>query len=107
MFADTDYRVVGDSELYFQNVFYIVSKLLGFYTEVERATSDGRADMVIQTKGYVYVVEFKIDGSPEEALRQIDDKGYAAPFAADPRKLCRIGVNFSLKRRCIDGWKIG
>ena len=105
-FADTDYRVVGDSELYFQNVFFIIARLLGFYTEVERTTSDGRMDMTIQTKDFVYIIEFKLDKTADEALQQIDDNHYAAPFAADSRKLFKIGVNFSLKRRCIDEWKV-
>lgn len=106
LFADTDYRVVGDSELYFQNVFYLFAKLLGFYTEVERTTSRGRIDMVLQTKDYVYIFEFKLDQSADIALRQIEEKGYAKPFAADKRKLYRIGVNFSLSKRCIDDWKV-
>lgn len=106
MLSDTDYQIVGDAELYFQNAFYLISKMLGFYTEVERTTSDGRIDMVIKTRDYIYIMEFKLDGTPQEALRQIEDKGYAKPFSMDTRKICRIGVNFSLKKRCIDGWEI-
>lgn len=106
MLSDTDYRIVGDAELYFQNAFYLISKMLGFYTEVERTTSDGRIDMIIKTRDYIYIMEFKLDGTPQEALRQIEDKGYAKPFGMDGRKICRIGVNFSLKKRCIDGWEI-
>ena len=106
MFADTDYKIVGDSELYFQNAFYLVAKMLGFYTQVERTTSDGRMDMVVGTHDYLYIIEFKLDGSAEAALRQIDEKGYARPFAAASRKLYRIGVSFSLERRCIEEWKI-
>lgn len=106
MFADTDYKVVGDAELYFQNAFYIVTKLLGFYVDVERTISDGRIDMTVRTKDYIYIFEFKYDKSADAALRQIEDKGYARPFAADPRKLYKIGVNFSRQHRCIDDWKI-
>ena len=106
MFSDTDYKIVGDAELYFQNAFFIVMRMMGFYTKVERPTSESRMDMVIETKDYVYIVEFKLDGTPEEALQQIEEKGYAKPFAMDSRKLYRIGVNFSLEKRSIDGWKI-
>ena len=105
MLADTDYKVVGDSELYFQNAFYLISRMLGFYTEVERETSDGRMDMTVKTKDYVYIFEFKLDGSADDALRQIDAKGYAKPFALDSRKLIKVGVNFSLEKRCIEEWK--
>ncbi len=106
LFADTDYKIVGNAELYFQNAFYIVTKLLGFYTEVEHTISDGRIDMIVKTKDYIYIFEFKYDQSADTALQQIEDKGYAKPFATDGRKIVKIGVNFSREHRCIDEWKI-
>lgn len=105
MLSDTDYKIVGDSELYFQNAFYLIARMLGFYTEVERETSNGRMDMTVKTKDYIYIFEFKLDGSADEALKQIDEKGYAKPFALDKRKLIKVGVNFSLEKRCIEEWK--
>jgi len=106
MMADTDYRIVGDSELYFQNFCYVFFRLLGIYTEVERATSDGRMDMVIKTKDYIYILEFKLNQTAASALQQIEEKGYAAPFATDPRTLYKLGINFNLDKRCIDDWKV-
>lgn len=106
MFAEQDYQLVGDTELYFHNVTSLVFKLLGFYTDVERHTTDGRMDMLVQTKDYVYIFEFKIDKSADEALAQIEEKQYAKPFETDPRQLYKIGVNFSTKTRRIEGWKI-
>ena len=106
MFADNDYQIAGKAELYFQNAFYVIMKMMGFYTEVERTTSQGRIDMIIKTKDYIYVIEFKLDGTPEEALKQIEENGYTKPFTMDSRKLYRIGVNFSSEKRCIEGWKV-
>ena len=106
LFADSDYKIVGDAELYFQNAFYVVTKLLGFYVDVERTISDGRIDMVAKTKDYIYIFEFKYDKDAHTALQQIEDKGYAKPFAADKRKLIKVGVNFSRQHRCIDDWKV-
>ena len=106
LFADNDYRVQGNQELYFQNVMYVFFKLLGFFVEVERPTSDGRMDLIVKTDDYIYVFEFKIDKSADEALQQIEDKGYALPFATDPRKRYKIGVNFTSKHRRIEQWKI-
>lgn len=106
MFADTDYKIVGKMELYFQNAMYLVFKMMGFYTDVERTTSNGRIDVVLQAKDYIYVMELKLDGSADEALRQIEEKGYALPFAKDSRKLYKIGVNFSSEIRGIVEWKI-
>jgi hypothetical protein len=106
MLEDTDYKIVGDSELYFQNAFYLITRMLGFYAEVERETSNGRMDMTVKTKDYIYYIfEFKLDGSAAAALQQIEDKGYAKPFALDPRHLIKVGINFSLKKRCIEEWK--
>ncbi len=106
LFADNDYRVQGNQELYFQNVLYVFFKLMGFFVEVERATSDGRMDLIVKTDDYIYIFEFKLDKSADEALQQIEDKGYALPYAADPRRLYKIGVNFSSDRRCIEEWKV-
>jgi hypothetical protein len=105
MFADNDYQIAGKMELYFQNAMYVIFKLMGFYVEVERTTSRGRIDVVLKTKDYIYVMELKLDGSADEALKQIDDKGYAEPFAKDGRALYKIGVNFSSETRGIKEWK--
>ncbi len=104
--ADGDYQIAGDMELYFQNVMAIVFKMLGFYVQVERHTSNGRIDVVMQTNDYVYIIELKLDGTSEEALKQIEDKQYAAPFAMDNRQIVRIGANFSSETRQICDWKI-
>ena len=106
MFYDTDYKIVGDAELYFQNAFYLITKLLGFYTEVERTISNGRIDMVAMTKDYIYIFEFKYDKNADVVLKQIEEKGYDKPFVNDHRKLFKIGVNFSRNNRCIDDWEI-
>jgi len=103
LFARGDYQIAGDAELYFQNVLYVIFTMMGFYTEVERHTTDGRMDMVIQTADYIYILEFKLDKSADEALQQIDDKQYAKPFEHDSRKLYKIGVNFSTKTRRMEG----
>ena len=105
-FADAGYEIAGDAELYFQNTMYVMSKLMGQYVEVERRTSNGRMDILVQTEKYIYVMELKMDASADEALQQIENKGYAKPFAADSRKLFRIGANFSSATRRIEEWKI-
>ena len=68
-------------------------------------SSVGRADVVVQLQDVVYVFEFKYDGTPEEALAQIDSKQYAIPYRADGRRVVKIGVNFDSSTRTIGGWK--
>ena len=103
-FADTPYELARDLELHYQNVLFIVFKLIGFYTQAEYHTSNGRIDMIVKTDKYIYVMEFKLNGSAEEAINQINEKGYASPFVSDSRKLYKIGVNFSNEIRGIEKW---
>ena len=105
-FADIPYELARDLELHYQNVLFIVFKLLGFYVQVEYHTSRGRIDLVMQTRQYIYVMEFKLEGTAEEALRQMEDKQYARPFEADGRKVFKVGVNFSNEARNIEKWLV-
>lgn len=79
---------------------------MGFYCEVERATSDGRMDAVVKTQKYVYIFEFKLDHPAKEAIDQINSKDYALPFTADNRKLFKVGVSFSSETRRVAEWVI-
>ena len=106
LFASGDYQIAGDAELYFQNAVWVIFKMIGFYTEVERHTTDGRLDMLIQTSDYIYILEFKLDRSADDALRQIEDRQYAKPFEGDGRHIYKIGVSFSTKTRRMEGWKM-
>ena len=104
-FADTPYELIRDLELHYQNVLFIVFKLVGFYVKAEYHTSEGRIDLVLQSDKFVYVIEFKLDGTAEDALRQINEKHYALPFeAGGNRRLFKIGVNFNAKMRNIEKW---
>ena len=85
-----------ECERHFQYTFYLIMQLLGKYnTYVEKETSQGRIDCVLECPGYVYIFEFKLNGTASAALQQIDDKGYALPYAADCRKLYKVGISFS------------
>ena len=103
-FADTPYELIRDLEIHYQNVLFIVFRLVGFYVKAEYHTSEGRVDLVLQTDRYIYVMEFKLEGTAEEAIRQIEEKHYARPFQADPRQLFKIGINFDNNTRNIERW---
>lgn len=106
-FSDTPYELVKDCENHYQNVLFILFKLIGVYVRAEYHTSRGRIDMVLQSHGYTYVMEFKLDGTAEDALRQIADKEYPLPFSTDGTTVFRIGLNFSSETRNIEKWVIG
>ena len=96
------------TEKHFQYTFYLLLRLIGVYCQaikVEDRQSYGRVDCTLELKEYVYIFEFKLDGSADEALQQIEQKGYAKPYATDPRQVIRIGMNFSSETRTIAEWK--
>ncbi len=105
---DANYQErVWSYESHYHYTMYLIFTLLSCYTTLtEKANSRGRADMIVETNDYVYIFEFKLDGTADEALKQIDDKGYAEPYAADSRKLFRIGVCFSSEKKNITEWKV-
>ena len=106
LFADTNSEPEKNKEIHFQNMMAIACKMLGLMVRTEVHSSAGRCDMQILTKRYVYIFEFKIDGTSEEAIDQILEKGYAEPFLGDNRTIFIIGANFSTKTRTLDDWII-
>ena len=106
LLADIPYEQGKPGEIYFRNLLFTIFRLVGFHCEVEHPMAGGRSDVVIKTDKYIYVLELKVDQSAEAALRQIEEKGYAMPYAADPRKLFKLGVNFSTKTKRVDEWRI-
>ena len=106
LFASIPYTNANNPfEHYFQTVIYLVFTLLGKLTKCEVHSSQGRADCIVETEDYVYIFEFKLDKSAEEALEQIEAKGYALPYASDTRKVLKIGVSFDSAIRNIADWK--
>ena len=106
LFASIPYTREADPfENYFQTVIYLVFTLLGQMAHVEMHAAVGRVDCVTECGGFVYLFEFKRDGTAAEALAQIDARGYAAPYAADPRELVRIGAAFESGSRMLADWE--
>ena len=97
----------AERERYFQYTFYLILRLMSIYTVyTEKEQSQGRVDCIVETDKYVYIFEFKLDGTTEAAIKQIEEKGYTRPYEADARKLYRIGANFSSDTGTIDDWKV-
>ena len=96
-----------ERERYFHYTFYLIMRLISVYTVyTEKEQSGGRVDCTVETDNYVYIFEFKLDGTAAEALRQIEEKGYALPYLADKRKLYRIGVSFSSETGTVEDWEV-
>lgn len=93
-------------EQHYQDIIFIIMKLMGFYTQIEYKTASGRIDLIVKTPLYLYVFEFKMNKSAEEAMKQIDSKDYLLPFKSDNRQIIKIGANFSDKIHSISDWII-
>ncbi len=107
LLAGYPYDLIKDTENHYQNVVYLTLKLMSVYlVDAEFRTSDGRIDLLIRTDKYIYVMEFKYNGSAQEAMDQIESKEYPLPFAMDSRTIIKVGVNFSGETRNIDNWII-
>ena len=106
-FENIPYDLHVKYEKYYQSLFYSVFLMLRTRVFSEVKTARGRIDAVVETPKFVYVFEFKIRGTSEEALAQIEEKGYAAKFASDPRKLYKIGCAFDWDARNLGRWLIG
>ena len=104
--ASISNRLSNKSERDFQTVFYLIFNLMGAHMRVEEDSAIGRADAVVYMPDAVFVFELKYDGSAEEAIRQIDEKGYLIPYSADGKRLFKIGVNYDSNQRTIGDWII-
>lgn len=95
-----------EKERYFHYTFYLLLRLAStFVTYTEKVQSHGRVDCIIETEKFVYIFEFKLDGTADEALQQIEDKGYAREYATDSRRIFKIGVSFSSETGTVEDWK--
>ena len=96
-----------ERERYFQYTFYLIMRLISVYTVyTEKVQSQGRVDCIVETPQYVYIFEFKLDGTADEALQQIEEKGYAREYDSDKRQVFKIGASFSSETGTIGDWKI-
>jgi hypothetical protein len=105
-FAGIPYDIQMPQERYYQTVFYLIFRLLGLQTGVEVRSSRGRADAVVELADSVLIFEFKLEGTPADALAQIRRQGYAEPYQSDPRPVYLVGVRFDLAQRTVAAWEI-
>ncbi|MDR1322149.1 MAG: ATP-binding protein, partial [Gracilibacteraceae bacterium] len=101
-----DRAAAAQKEGYYQGLVYAILTLTGLTPAAEKRSAAGRADLVAETKDAVYIFEFKLNKSVDEALRQIEEKDYAAPYAMANKKIVKIGVNFDSKTRNIADWRM-
>ena len=106
-FSSIPYNAEKQDEDHYKTIFYLIFTLASEYSvRTEQCSAAGRCDALIETEDTVYVFEFKLDGTAEEALKQIDDKGYAIQYEAGDKKIVKVGVNFEQDKRTIERWVV-
>lgn len=103
-FANIPNTITLEHEKYYQTIFFTVFKLIGAMIEAEVNTNTGRIDAVVKTDKDIYIFEFKLGGTAEEALQQIKEKQYAVPYRDDSRTTTLVGVDFEREKRNIGTW---
>ena len=105
-FSGIPYELNNRGEKHYQTVFYLLFKLMGEYVQTEVSSAIGRADAVVVVNDTVFIFEFKLtgNGTAEDALRQIDERKYAAGYAASSKKIVKIGAEFSAEERTLSRW---
>lgn len=108
LFASVPYLEghAAEYENYWRNQIFLILQLMGAYVGGEVMTAEGRCDCVAITAKYIYIFEFKLDHSAEDAMEQIESKEYALKYRTDGRKICKVGVSFSSKKRNLADWII-
>jgi hypothetical protein len=94
-------------ETYYHKQLFIIFRMLhdDAWAEVQQAV--GKPDIVVKTQRYIYIIEVKLDSTPQVALEQLEAKQYAVPYAMEGKELVKLGVNFSSETRTIDAWERG
>jgi len=104
IFANIPYDIHCKEEFYYQTLFYLICYMLRVYVNAEVRTNDGRIDMTIQAGNWIYIIEFKLNKSAEEAMKQIKEKNYAGKFLQSGKRIMQIGVNFDSDSGQIENW---
>ena len=104
-FSSIPYDAAKRNEDFYKTIFYVTFRLAtAFNVRTEERTAAGRSDVVVETKDRVYVFEFKLHGTSESALKQIEEKGYAIPYENGSKKLYKIGACFDEELRTLKDW---
>jgi Holliday junction resolvase-like predicted endonuclease len=105
-FSGIPYELNNKEEKHYQTVFYLLFKLMGEFVQTEVSSAIGRADAIAVVNDIVYIFEFKLteNATAEDALKQIDERKYAAQYAAGDKKIVKVGAEFSAEERTLSRW---
>ncbi len=97
---------VSTAEGFYEWSFYLIFSMLNVYVQTQVKCARGKADMVVFMPDTIYVMELKINGTAQDALDQINDRGYALRYATDGRRIVKAGIGFSVEKRAMTDYII-
>lgn len=96
-----------NSESFYHTLMYVVFSLMCRYVDVEVRTPQGRADLVVNARNKIYIIELKINKNADFAMSQINLRNYGERFLIQGKPIVKVGVNFDSEgTRNITDWKI-
>ena len=104
IFAGIPYSIHVKDEHYYQTVFYVICDLLKLLVQAEVCTNDGRIDMMVAAGEWIYVIEFKLNKTADDAMQQIENKDYALKYRKEGHRIMLVGVNFDFNAGNISNW---
>ena len=98
---------VKNYEGFYEYTFYLIFSMLNVYARTQVKCAGGRTDVVVQMPDTTHVFELKTGGTAQEALDQINSKGYGLPYATDGRKVVKVGVQFDRDTMTVGEYLVG
>ncbi len=97
---------VSNAEGFYEYTFYLIFSMLNVYVKTQVKCAGGRTDVVVWMPDTIYVMELKVNGTVQDALCQIEKRGYALPYEQEGRRIVKIGISFSLETKTVDNWVV-
>ena len=104
VFANIPYPIHVKDEHYYQTVFFVICDLLKLMVQAEICTNSGRIDMMVAAGEWIYVIEFKLNKTADEAMKQIENREYALKYRKEGKRIMLLGVNFDFNSGNITDW---
>ena len=93
-------------EGYFQTIIYLVTSYMDMTVQSEVTKHKGRLDLIAESEGFIYLMEFKLDGTSTDAIEQIKNREYAAAYRNTEKTVFLVGINFSKTERNVESWEV-
>ena len=108
-FSAFSYELIGDErERFYHGIFHSIFVIASLFAVSEDRGMRGRADEVLIAGSHIWIFELKVDRSADEALEQIEEKGYGDKYSylmKPGMAMHKVGISFSSSERKITDYR--